>query len=335
MDRFGDPAFDDHDRLVAEDPPSFRTEAQRDRDRILYSSAFLRLGHVTQVTAPETGRVFHTRLTHSLKVAQVARRTAESLPKQVERGLLKDQRFLSVDPDAIEAASRACIGHPPFGHIAEEELHRAAAPVGGFEGNAQSFRIVVLLALRDWTPEDAREPYEGLNLTWGVLNALLKYPRVGEASYDVASDGASQPPKIGAYHSEGKLLHAVRTQAGYTSDEQCLGAQIMDWADDLTYAVHDVEDFFRAGILPIWQLADPDERQRFIAYQSALHQQRGATPPDPARSESLLTELANPEVSRFATPFDGSTAARAELRNTASNYIGRYVAALKEVDAGD
>jgi dGTPase len=248
---------------------------------------------------------------------------------------LKDARFSSVDPDAIEAASLAHdIGHPPFGHIAEEELHRAAACAGGFEGNAQSFRIVVRLALRDWTPDDSREPYEGLNLTWGVLNALLKYPRVGEASYEVGPDGPSQPPKIGAYHSEGNLLKAVRTEAGYTGEERCLGAQIMDWADDLTYAVHDVEDFFRAGILPIWRFAEPEERQRFLEYQGVLHKSRNASPPDAVRVESLLTELANPEVSRFATPFDGSTAARAELRNTTSNYIGRYVGALREVEAG-
>jgi dGTPase len=282
VDRFGASAFDDRERLVAEGQPTFRTEGQRDRDRILYSSAFLRLGHVTQVTAPETGRVFHTRLTHSLKVAQVARRTAESLPKQVERGQLKDERFSRIDPDVVEAAALAHdLGHPPFGHIAEEELHHAAAKAGGFEGNAQSFRIVARLALRDWTPDDARAPYEGLNLTWQVLNGILKYPHVGAAMYE--SDQVAPPPKIGAYYSEGELLQAVRTQAGYTTDAKCLAAQIMDWADDLTYAVHDVEDFFRAGILPIWRLAEPEERARFLEYQSALYAHRKGVAPEMRR----------------------------------------------------
>ena len=146
-----------------------RTPAQRDRDRVLYSSAFLRLGHVTQVASPEIGHIFHSRLTHSLKVGQVSRRIAERLEDQRRRGA--GRRLVeALDPDAVEAADLAHdLGHPPFGHLAEQELESLAHGFGGFEGNAQSFRIVTRLSLRSFT-----EP--GPNLTRQTLNGLLKYP---------------------------------------------------------------------------------------------------------------------------------------------------------------
>src|SRR6478609_9031210 len=120
----------------------YRAPSQRDRDRVLYSSSFRRLAEVTQVVAANSGYVFHNRLTHSLQVAQVGRRIAEKL------NLLQPETKEFVDPDVVEAACLAHdLGHPPFGHIAEQKLNElAGADIDGFEGNAQSFRIVTRLS---------------------------------------------------------------------------------------------------------------------------------------------------------------------------------------------
>jgi dGTPase len=128
-------------------PLDSRTDAQRDRDRVLYAGAFARLAEITQVTSPEYGYAFHNRLTHSLKVGQIARRIAERL----DNNSVDVQAAGGADPDAAEAAGLAHdLGHPPFGHIAENELNRLVGDgYGGFEGNAQTFRIVVDLATSD------------------------------------------------------------------------------------------------------------------------------------------------------------------------------------------
>jgi dGTPase len=226
-------------RLHPESPSRGRTEAQRDHDRILYSSAFQRLGGITQISSAEVGQQLHTRLTHSLKVAQVARRLAERL---------------GLSPDSQEIASAASlahdIGHPPFGHVAEEELNAGAAEWGGFEGNAQSFRILTKLAVRDLR-------YRGLNLTAATLNGVLKYPWLrGEGP-------AGKESKWGAYESERKEFEWVRE--GFPHHERTPEAELMDWADDVTYAVHDLEDFYRVGLIPLDRLSGRDERDRFYA----------------------------------------------------------------------
>ena len=321
-DRFGPPAKAP-ERLYPEPPPTTRSETQRDRDRILYSSALLRLGHVTQVTAPEAGRVFHTRLTHSLKVAQVSRRVAEAFVAE-DAGLLPD-----LDPDAAEAAALAHdLGHPPFGHIAEEELHEAARSAGGFEGNAQSFRIVTRLALRDGESVDGE--YRGLNLTWRVLDGLVKYPVIGEPEYETGS----KVPKLGAYFSESELFRKVRTAAGHDGEaepQQSAIAVLMDWADDITYAVHDVEDFFRAGVLPLWTLgSDSDVRNDFVR----LHLERYPSA-DEGATRAMIEDLVNPVTSPFSVPDDGSSRVRAALRQAGSNYIGRYVGGVHPSINGD
>ncbi len=142
----------------------YREPSQRDRDRVLYSSSFRRLAEVTQVVAANSGYVFHNRLTHSLQVAQVGRRLAEKLNKTQR----ESREF--VDPDVVEAACLAHdLGHPPFGHTAERTLNDLAEEIGGFEGNAQSFRIVTKLASRSTN-------YPGLDLTAATLSAMLKYP---------------------------------------------------------------------------------------------------------------------------------------------------------------
>jgi dGTPase len=211
----------------------------------LYSSAFARLVEITQVVSPERGYVFHNRLTHSLKVAQVARTLAErflrDFPSEVDA-------LGGLDPDAAEAAGLAHdLGHPPFGHIAEEELNRLAKNAGledGFEGNAQSFRIVTTTSVSDAFSGDSEEsvPVPGLNLTRSTLDGVLKYPwRHGK--------NPTKLEKWGAYETERAHFEWAHPAANGT--KRSLIAEIMDWSDDVTYAIHDLLDFYRAGLIPL------------------------------------------------------------------------------------
>jgi dGTPase len=166
------------ERFIPEDRLDRRSPAQIDRDRILYSTAFARLAEVTQVVAAERGHVFHNRLTHSIKVGQLARRMAEKLLREQPDEVAA---LGGLDPDVAEAAGLAHdLGHPPFGHIAEETLHHLVQTKGrlkdGFEGNAQSFRIVAKLAVSDALPTTGTKTIDGLNLTRATLNGILKYP---------------------------------------------------------------------------------------------------------------------------------------------------------------
>jgi dGTPase len=154
----------------------YRTEFQIDRDRVLYSPHLARLAEVTQVRASGEGFLVHNRLTHSLKVAQLARRIAEKLVK-VQEDL---SGHVGLDPDAAEAAGLAHdMGHPPFGHIAEKELDSLVRDRGvsdGYEGNAQTFRIVARLSVGDSSSQENDVDVPGLNLTARTINGLLRYP---------------------------------------------------------------------------------------------------------------------------------------------------------------
>lgn len=232
-------------------PGDSRKAFQIDRDRILYSSAFRRLAQVTQVVSAQEGHVFHNRLTHSLKVAQVARRLAEKL--------LAEQPDVAaeigkIDPDVVEAGALGHdLGHPPFGHTAEEELDRCAKKAGlpdGFEGNAQSFRILTRLAIH-------RIDYYGLNLTRASLNAVCKYPWMRSLVPQ-----SKQQRKYSVYDLDKPAFLFIRPDRNH---RQTIEASIMDFADDITYSVHDLEDFYLAGLIPLELLAtDRDELDRFI-----------------------------------------------------------------------
>jgi dGTPase len=245
-----------------------RTPFQIDRDRLLYSTPFRRLAGVTQVVSPGEGEIFHNRLTHSLKVAQVARRLAERLlkshPEQVDA-------WGGLDPDVTEAAALAHdLGHPPFGHGAEKELtnliaaersraegtNRTRDTCEGYEGNAQSFRVITELAVR------RRESAHGLDLTRATLNATLKYPWTWRQNADDIK-------KYGAYTCDIQAFQFARAGKPAPVPDprfvRSLEAQIMDWADDITYSVHDTEDFYRAGLIPLDGLASNiRERNRFL-----------------------------------------------------------------------
>jgi len=316
-------------RLTDETPSDgdSRTDFQRDRDIVLYTSALQRLSGITQVVSAGTGHVFHNRLTHTLQVAQVGRRLSEKL--QIKQPELAKQ-YGGLHEDVVEAACLAHdLGHPPFGHVAESVLNRlAGSEIEGFEGNAQSFRIVSELAFR--SPD-----YSGLNLTRATLRAILKYPWSYAARPAEKSDPSKKKNKWGAYKSEAQAFeHATGHATGPVA--RCAEAEIMDWADDLTYSVHDVEDFYRAGLIPLHALRPQakgvpatSERGRFLEYVWAhrddIDELRGFSQVD---LESMLRELI------FATftldgPYEGTRVQRAGLRTFTSNLVDRYINGLK------
>jgi dGTPase len=293
-------------------PRDQRRPSQRDRDRILNSSAFRRLAGVTQVVSAAEGEVFHNRLTHSLEVAQVGRRIAEHLVES--QGQLAAD-LGGIDPEVVDAAGLSHdLGHPPFGHIAEEKLDALMTEVGsdGFEGNPQSFRILTVLAVR-------AEDLPGLNLTRATLNAVLKYPWLRDRA------DADKSRKWGAYVTESDLLAWVRS--GSPEGQKSVEAAIMDWSDDIAYAVHDVEDFYRAGMLPLDRLSREDEVQGFIEGVVAEWDRAKA----PHRFDPKVALKVLPGVLGYAPvvgPYSGTRAQRAALRHLTSNLVGRYVRAL-------
>lgn len=282
--------------------PDHRSETDRDIDRILYSAAFRRLSGVTQVASTFEGEVIHHRMIHSLKVAQIARRVAEKL--QAVDGAGSDV----VDPSAAEAAGLAHdLGHPPFGHIGEEVLNYCMKDYGGFEGNAQSFRVVNTLTLRG--PE-----HNGLNLTKRTLAGILKYPWFRQTVNDV---------KWGAYQEEEEMYHFAR--GGLHADERSVEASVMDWADDITYAIHDVDDFFRAGLIPLNLLAlDDEERARFfLGTQQRWNERNPANPKNVEDYRDTFFRL----IRGFplSQPFDGDRTQQGLLRGIGALLIGEYV----------
>ena len=296
-------------------PGDSRKSFQVDRDRILYSSAFRRLAQVTQVLTAQEGHVFHNRLTHSLKVAQVARRLAEKLSKEQP----KIARSIGgVDPDVVEAAALGHdLGHPPFGHIAEEQLDACARKAGlsdGFEGNAQSFRILTRLAIH-------RIDYYGLNLTRATLNAVLKYPWL--RSPDTTS---KKYYKYSVYHLDKPAFDFVRLEPG---ESQSIEASIMDFADDITYSVHDLEDFYLAGLIPLELLAtDRDELERFIAEwlrEDPHNSVAKVVKANPLRFQNFLNATYN--LKGQYPP--GSFEQKAQIKLISSQLIQTYIQSVK------
>ncbi|HTY83406.1 MAG TPA: dNTP triphosphohydrolase [Silvibacterium sp.] len=323
--------LDTHDRFFRGGPRvrrgDDRTPSEKDRDIVLYSSAFKRLLSVTQVASGSSGHVFHTRLTHSLQVAQIGRRLAEKLWKQQ-----KDEcsALGGMEPDAVEAACLAHdIGHPPFGHLAEEVLNAESSKFGGFEGNAQSFRIVTQLGIR--SPK-----YSGLNLTRGTLRGILKYPWLHADRPEDLTSPTHRKEKWGAYDCDREVFDWVREldlQAGRTS--RAAEAELMDWSDDVTYSVHDVEDFFRAGLIPLHLLkrttGQPSnrERDRFFGYviendrkDAALHDLSAQ------EMEGIFDNLLIYTGIQFDQAYEGSRDDHAKLRMFSSRLINRFINAL-------
>lgn len=252
--------LDGKDQSIRPSKGETRRPGRRDRDKIMYTAEWRRLAGVTQVISPDgEDAPVHTRLTHSEKVAQIAWSIGNRLfcdptvEGEVARARIADHGGL--DLDMLEAAAMAHdLGHPPFGHLGESVLDRFAREElhlhDGFEGNAQTFRM--LGSLCRWSPAD-----RGLNLTNGTYAAVLKYPWVRELE-DTTS---FKWTKFGAYQTEAPLLQRVRAwqpikfrESEKFRDCQSVEANVMDLADDITYAVHDFSDFLISGIVDSKQL---------------------------------------------------------------------------------
>lgn len=216
-------------RLIAEPSSPTRSDFQRDRDRIIHSTAFRRLKHKTQVFVFHEGDHFRTRLTHTIEVAQIARAIARSL---------------GLDEDLAEALALAHdLGHTPFGHTGEDALHACLADVGGFDHNAQALRVVTRLERR-------YAAFDGLNLTWETLEGLVKHngPLVDEAGRPTARHaGTGVPLAILEYNDRHDL---------WLDSHASAEAQVAAIADDIAYNTHDIDDGLRAGLFEIGDLCE-------------------------------------------------------------------------------
>lgn len=271
-----------------------RTAFERDRARVVHSSALRRLGVKTQVVGPaDAGSDFtRTRLTHSLECAQVGRELGATL---------------GCDPDLVETGCLAHdLGHPPFGHNGESALAQAAAGIGGFEGNAQSFRLLTRLEAKTVGP-DGRSA--GLNLTRAALDAATKYP------WPVRTlPGGSV--KFGVYDDDLDVFTWMR--AGAPESRRCLEAQVMDWADDVAYSVHDLEDGVEEGHIKLDELAHPDGWRDVVDVALAVYLP-GFGRADAEHGVEQLTTL-----EYWPDSHDGGLLARAALKNMTSQLIGRF-----------
>lgn len=292
-----------------------RTEFQRDRDRILYSDAFRRLQGVTQVMSADEGVIIHNRLTHSLKVAQVSRRIAERITSEKALTSADFDQLGGLDPDVCEAAGLAHdLGHPPFGHVAEATLQSLMESTGHFEGNAQTFRILTKI-------EPHRDEYRGLNLCRATLSAVTKYPTAR------TEKGGATHKKYGHYsRSEADEFTFARKSFGLSDKHKSLEAEIMDFADDITFAIHDTEDFFRAGLIPLQQLGSENGSmtQKTLELANDINERWASNGKKftSAHLESLKIVL---DLLRPSSSYNGLQEERIQIKRATSGLISDWV----------
>ena len=268
---------------------------------MLHSAALRRLAGKTQVVGPGEGAeisgVPRTRLTHSLEVAQIGRAIAEEL---------------GADPDVVDTAGLAHdIGHPPFGHNGESALDAVAAGIGGFEGNAQTLRLLTRLEAKR-SHADGRPA--GLNLTRASLDAATKYPwRRGHAPRPTV--------KFGVYDDDAEVFHWFREAA--PEGRRSVEADVMDWSDDVAYSVHDVEDAIASGWLDPRRLRDRDDVEAVLAVAGEVYE------PDLTADE--LGDALDRVLATGTVPeaFDGSRGSLAALKDMTSRLIGRFVVSVE------
>ncbi|MEY3755907.1 MAG: hypothetical protein RL356_179 [Actinomycetota bacterium] len=269
-----------------------RTEFARDRARIIHSFALRRLAAKTQVAVPWATDFPRTRLSHSLECAQVGRELGAAL---------------GADPDLMEGACLAHdIGHPPFGHNGEEVLNQLAHSCGGFEGNAQSLRLLIRLEAKTVLADGKSV---GLNLTRASLDAATKYPwsRVVNAK------------KFGVYEDDLEIFNWYRS--GVESGKTSIEAQIMDWSDDVAYSVHDMEDSLVSGQIKLDQLSNDLPKLFKVAKDMYLE--------DITEAEMATALTALQKISCWPRYYDGTHRSLARLKDLASQLIGRFAQAAE------
>jgi dGTPase len=264
----------------------------RDCARVIHSAALRRLAAKTQVAVPWENDFQRTRLSHSLECAQIGRELGESL---------------GADPDLLETACLSHdMGHPPFGHNGEEALAVAALDCGGFEGNAQSFRLLTRIEAKT---VDGQGKSLGLNLTRASLDAATKYPW----------PRSENPRKFGVYDDDVEIFNWVRQ--GAPAGRKCLEAQIMDWSDDCAYSVHDLEDAIFAGQITVKNFDrdfDTLYKEMVSGYGSDASKKE---------AEEALARLQ--QLSCWPVNFDRTHRSLARLKDTTSQLIGRFVLAAE------
>ena len=289
------PGYSDFDRARFLDEPAKRggrTEFARDRARIIHSFALRRLAAKTQVAVPWATDFPRTRLSHSLECAQVGRELGAAL---------------GADPDLMEGACLAHdIGHPPFGHNGEEALNLIAKSCGGFEGNAQSLRLLIRLEAKTVLPDGKSI---GLNLTRASLDAATKYPWTR----------AVNAKKFGVYEDDLEIFNWYR--AGVDSGKSSMEAQIMDWSDDIAYSVHDLEDSLVSGQIKLDQLSNDLPKLFIVAQQMYLA--------DITESEMQSALNSLQKLSCWPRYYDGTHRSLARLKDLASQLIGRFAQAAE------
>jgi dGTPase len=297
-------------RWVDEPPKrAERTAFERDRARVVHSAALRRLAAKTQVVGPQTDDFVRNRLTHSLEVAQVARDLGTTV---------------GCDPDVVETAALAHdLGHPPFGHNGERALDALSEACGGFEGNAQTLRILTRLEAK--TVDDAGRS-AGLNLTRATLDAATKYPwprATAEDPHGMHADGTPRAVrKFGVYDDDLEVFTWLRQ--GVDGRRRCLEAQVMDLADDVAYSVHDLEDGVVAGRIHLWALQDRGERQEVWDTVRDWYL--------PGATDAELDEALRRLWATLRWPdrrYDGSRGALAALKNLTSTLIGSFCTSVR------
>ena len=314
-----DELYDEHDRArVVDEPPKrvdapVRTAFERDRARVVHAAASRRLAAKTQVVGPQTDDFVRNRLTHSLEVAQVARDLA---------------RALGCHPDITETAALAHdLGHPPFGHNGERVLAELSQDCGGFEGNAQTLRLLSRLEAKTF---DATGASVGLNLTRATLDACTKYPWSRDGAPGPGGVHADGTPrfvvKFGVYDDDAPVFDWVRE--GVAGRRQCVEAQVMDLADDVAYSVHDVEDGIVAGRLELtrldldalwetvraWYLPDSSDDELSAALASMRRQESWPTAAyaGTRRDLAAIKNLTSDLIGRFCGSVQAATFAAAD-----------------------
>ena len=286
-------------RFVTQTHRSERDDFARDRARVLHSAALRRLAAKTQVLSPASTADFaRNRLTHSLEVAQVGRELAEAL---------------NVSGDVVDTACLSHdLGHPPFGHNGERALNEWASDIGGFEGNAQSLRILTRLEAKV-LDDDGHSV--GLNLTRASLDATCKYPWTMD---DPVPDPSGRL-KFGVYPDDEEIFRWMRQ--GAPDRVRCIEAEIMDLSDDIAYSVHDVEDAIVNGYLAVEQLADPAEHGDLL---TRIQQWVGDGLTRDELAQALERLTTQP---MWLSSFDRSRHDLARLKNLTSDLIGRFASA--------